>query len=68
MNIKSVKKQKDQFNNETNVLYVITKDDVVTFVPTDQLNKDYQAILEWAKIDGNSIEDADQRYFPFYKY
>ena len=59
MNIKSVKKQKDQFNNETNVLYVITKDDVVTFVPTDQLNKDYQAILEWAKIDGNSIEDAD---------
>jgi len=59
MDIKSVKKQKDQFGNESNMLYVITKDDVVTFVPTDQLNMDYQAILEWVKIDGNSIEDAD---------
>jgi len=59
MDIKSVKKQKDQFGNESNMLYVITKDDIVTFVPTDQLNMDYQAILEWVKIDGNSIEDAD---------
>ena len=59
MDIKSVKKQKDQFGNESNMLYVITKDDIVTFVPTDQLNTDYQAILEWVKIDGNSIEDAD---------
>jgi hypothetical protein len=58
MNIKSVKKQKDQFNNETNVLYVITEDDVVTFVPTDQLNTDYQAIQEWLA-EGNTIEDAD---------
>jgi hypothetical protein len=58
MNIKSVKKQKDQFNNETNVLYVITEDDVVTFVPTDQLNTDYQAIQEWVA-EGNTIEDAD---------
>ena len=58
MNIKSVKKQKDQFNNETNVLYVITEDDVVTFVPKDQLNTDYQAIQEWVA-EGNTIEDAD---------
>ena len=58
MDIKSVKKQKDQFNNETNVLYVITEDDVVTFVPTDQLNTDYQAIQEWVA-EGNTIEDAD---------
>ena len=41
------------------MLHVITEDDVVTFVPTDQLNTDYQAILEWVKIDGNSIEAAD---------
>ena len=59
MDIKSVKKQKDQFGNETDILHVITEDDVVTFVPTDQLNTDYQAILEWVKIDGNSIEEAD---------
>ena len=58
MDIKSVKKQKDQFGNESNMLYVITKDDVVTFVPTDQLNTDYQAIQEWVA-EGNTIEDAD---------
>ena len=58
MDIKSVKKQKDQFGNESNMLYVITKDDIVTFVPTDQLNTDYQAIQEWVA-EGNTIEDAD---------
>ena len=41
------------------MLHVITEENVVTFVPIDQLNMVYQAILEWAKIDGNSIEDAD---------
>ena len=41
------------------MLHVITEDDVVTFVPTDQLNTDYQAIQLWLKTDGNSIEDAD---------
>jgi len=29
------------------------------FVPLDTANRHYQAILEWAKIDGNTIEDAD---------
>mgnify|MGYP003657188418 FL=1 len=28
-------------------------------VPLDPANTDYQAILEWEKIDGNTIEDAD---------
>ena len=28
-------------------------------VPLDPANRHYQAILEWAKIDGNSREDAD---------
>jgi len=58
MNIKSVKKQKDQFGNETDILHVVTKEDVVTFVPTDQLNTDYQAIQEWVA-EGNTIEEAD---------
>ena len=31
----------------------------VLSVPLDPANTDYQAILEWAKIDGNTIEDAD---------
>jgi len=28
-------------------------------VPLDPANTDYQAIQEWVKIDGNSIEAAD---------
>ena len=31
----------------------------VLSVPLDPANTDYQEILEWAKIDGNTIEDAD---------
>ena len=29
------------------------------FVPLDPNNRHYQAIQEWAKIEGNEIEDAD---------
>ena len=29
------------------------------FVPLDLANTHYAAILEWAKIDGNTIEEAD---------
>ena len=36
-----------------------TIDSVVSFVPLDPDNRHYQAILEWAKIDGNTIEEAD---------
>ena len=32
---------------------------IVLSVPLDPANTDYQAIQEWAKIDGNTIEDAD---------
>tara|TARA_B100000900_G_scaffold403039_1_gene409617 strand:+ start:1555 stop:1731 length:177 start_codon:yes stop_codon:yes gene_type:complete len=58
VDIKNVKKQKDQFDNESNILHVITKDDVVTFVPIDSANRHYQAIQEWVA-EGNIIEDAD---------
>ena len=58
MDIKSVKKQKDQFGNESNMLHVITEDDVVTFVPLDPANRHYIAIQEWVA-DGNTIEDAE---------
>ena len=36
-----------------------TIDGISMSVPLDPANTDYQAILEWAKIDGNTIEDAD---------
>jgi hypothetical protein len=31
----------------------------VQFVPLKEDNTDYQNILEWEKIDGNTIEEAD---------
>ncbi len=36
-----------------------TIDNQVMFVPLDPANRHYQAIQEWAKIDGNKIEEAD---------
>ena len=58
MNIQTVKK--NVIDGEV-VSYQITQQDsnLVLSVPLDPANTDYQAILEWAKIDGNSIEDAD---------
>ena len=58
MNIKSVKKQKDQFDNETNVLHVVTQDNIICYVPIDENNTDYIAIQEWVA-EGNTIEEAD---------
>ena len=34
-------------------------DGAVSFIPVDEANADYQEIQEWAKIDGNKIEEAD---------
>jgi len=45
--------------NNKNSMIKATINSVILFVPLDPANRHYQAILEWAKIDGNSIEDAD---------
>jgi hypothetical protein len=34
-------------------------DSIGTHIPLDPANRHYAAILEWAKIDGNTIEEAD---------
>jgi hypothetical protein len=47
-----------QFDGQ-NVSIKCTVDGKNVAVPLDPANTDYQAILEWAKIDGNTIEDAD---------
>ena len=40
------------------VSYQVTYDDgKVWSVPIDEANTDYQAIMEWQKIDGNEIID-----------
>ena len=37
----------------------VTIDGQEMSVPLDPANRHYQAIQEWAKIEGNTIEDAD---------
>ena len=44
-------------NNNTSVKLVA--DGITYSVPIDTANRHYQAILEWAKIDGNTIAEAD---------
>jgi len=50
-----------QYYAEEGVNYSInaTIDGQIISVPLDPDNTDYQAIQEWAKIDGNTIEEAD---------
>ena len=55
---KLVKKTLD-FKDKHNGYRVVTDDDIVQFVPLKEDNADYQNILEWEKIDGNTIEAAD---------
>jgi len=58
MLIQSVKKQTDQFDNETNILHVVTQDNIICYVPIDEDNTDYQAIQEWVA-EGNTIQEAE---------
>ena len=53
-----VKKTLD-FKDNHNGYRVVTDNDIVQFVPLKEDNTDYQNILEWEKIDGNNIEEAD---------
>jgi hypothetical protein len=45
--------------SENFVSYKVTyqNSDIVKSVPLDEANTDYQAIQEWAAIDGNNIID-----------
>ena len=42
------------FANQYKVVY---ENGITSFVPHDEANTDYQAIQEWAAIDGNNIID-----------
>jgi hypothetical protein len=37
--------------------YRMTKNNIISLVPIDEANTDYQEIQEWAAIDGNNIID-----------
>lgn len=58
MNITKCKYNKNGVDNN-NTSIQMTADGKEYTVPLDTSNTDYQNILEWEKIDGNTIEAAD---------
>ena len=59
MIIDKVKKVNDYYTKEFDNYKVTYKNGIISNVPPDPDNQDYQRILEWEKTDGNTIEDAD---------
>ena len=55
--INNVEKTFSNFSNEFNGYKMTLDNGTVTFVPLDEANTDYQAIQEWAAIEGNNIID-----------
>ena len=51
-------KYKDENRNKSAIIDAVINGQALS-VPLDPANRHYAAILEWAKIDGNTIEDAD---------
>jgi hypothetical protein len=65
MNIKNVKKQNLTVTvdgvsqtKESELLILTLQNDEKLYVPKNEENKDYQAILQWVE-DGNTIQEAD---------
>jgi hypothetical protein len=57
MIISSVTKQYSIVNNNFTSYLIQYENGTKVSVPLDEANSDYQAILEWQKIDGNEIID-----------
>jgi len=57
MNIAAAKYFKDSFGSQKNIK-VTTSDSKEFWVPMDNANSDYIAVLEWVD-EGNTIEEAD---------
>ena len=58
MNIEQAQYKVD-LDGTTKISIKATIDGETWSVPLDPANRHYQAIQEWAKIDGNTIEEAD---------
>ena len=58
--IKTVKKINNPITNEFSTYRIEWEGDsnLFTFVPLDEENRHYQAILQWVA-DGNTIQEAD---------
>ena len=57
MNIATAKYFKDSFGSQKNIK-VTTSDSKEFWVPMDNANSDYIAVLEWVD-EGNTIEEAE---------
>ena len=57
MNITSAKYGTDPSGNNIGVMAVI--DGVTIWVPNDPANRHWEAVIEWEKEDGNTIQAAD---------
>ena len=59
MTINTVQKVNDHYTNKLDTYKVTYKDGRIVSVPLDPDNIDFQEILEWEKVDGNTIKDAE---------
>ena len=61
-NISIVKKLNDPvLNTESNTLKVTHQkngEEIISWIPKDEANTDYQTVLEWVA-EGNTIQEAD---------
>ena len=58
--IKSVKKVMSGFDSSVVCnLKVTYENDYFWVIPLNEENSHYQQVLEWVKVDGNDIEEAD---------
>ena len=57
--VKKINYTNDEEQTSVRTYKVTTADDEILFVPLKSENRHYQAVLEWEKIDGNTIEEAD---------
>tara|TARA_R110002050_G_scaffold124474_2_gene243610 strand:- start:241 stop:429 length:189 start_codon:yes stop_codon:yes gene_type:complete len=57
-NFTSVTKQYD-IPKTTFINYKVIENENTLIVPIDTANTDYQAVQEWAAVDGNTIAEAD---------
>ena len=57
--VKKINDTNDEGQTSVRTYKVTTADDKILFVPLKSENRHYQEILEWEKIDGNTIEEAD---------
>jgi len=51
--------QHNEFEGQDTGCVTATIDGVEMVIPKDPANRHYQAILEWAKEDSNTIQEAD---------